>query len=179
MRSDVPTTFSELLAQSTRSAVHLEMRDSYAVDYEKGPFAEWRAGHRHDPDDRASWWRPWLGLVEDTVNRGVLMRRARVVSEPVSEYTRFLYDGTFTNVAAGEEVRWLPRRQASGIALPGNDFWLFDDRIIYWNHFAGDGSSLGGEVWDDAVEAAELCADAFDTVWTHAQPHSEYVIPST
>lgn len=30
------------------------------------------------------------------------------------------------NVKAGEEVRWLPRRQASDLALPGNDFWLFD-----------------------------------------------------
>ncbi|MEU1294924.1 MULTISPECIES: DUF6879 family protein [unclassified Streptomyces] len=177
MRSGVPTTFSDLLAACTDTAVHLEMRDSYAVDYEKGPFAEWRAGRRHDPGDRASWWRPWLGLVEDTVGRGVRMRRARVVSEPVSEYTRFLYDGTFTNVAAGEEVRWLPRRQASGLALPGNDFWLFDDRIIHWNHFAGDGSSLGGEVWADNPGAARLCSDAFDSVWTHAQPHSEYVIP--
>ncbi|MDT9700788.1 DUF6879 family protein [Streptomyces sp. P17] len=105
MPSNVPTAFSDLLAACTRSAVHLEMRDCYAVDYEKGPFADWRAGHRRDPVDRTSWWRPWLDLVQETVNRGVVIRRARIVSEPVSEYTRFLYDGTFTNVAAGEAVR--------------------------------------------------------------------------
>ncbi|WP_328560710.1 DUF6879 family protein [Streptomyces coelicoflavus] len=174
MPSNVPATFTDLLARCTHSAVHLELRDSYAVDYEHGPFADWRAGHRHQPDDRASWWRPWLDMVQETVNRGVAMRRARVVSEPVSEYTRFLYDGTFTNVAAGEEIRWLPRRRASDIALPGNDFWLFDGRIIHWNHFAGDGSSLGSEVWDDAPEAAELCADAFEAVWARAIPHSTY-----
>ena len=67
------------------------------------------------------------------------MRRARIVSEPVSEYIRFEHDVTYTNVAAGEEVRWLPRRLASDIALPGNDFWLFDERLAVFNHFAGAG----------------------------------------
>ncbi|GAB2625283.1 hypothetical protein GCM10027168_66250 [Streptomyces capparidis] len=176
MPSSVPSTFTELLTRCTRSALHLEMRDAYAVDYEKGPFADWRAGVRLDPDDRASWWRPWLDLVRETVSRGVVMRRARVVSEPVSEYTRFLHSGTFTNVAAGEHVRWLPRRRASDLALPGNDFWLFDGRVIHWNHFTGDGSSLGGEIWHDAPAAAELCGKAFETVWSRAIPHDQYEI---
>lgn len=172
MQSSVPT-FDELMAGCTRSAVHLEMRDSYAVDYEEGPFADWRAGHRHNPADRASWWRPWLDLIQETVGRGVVVRRARIVSEPVSEYTRFLYDGTFTNVAAGEQVRWLPRRRASDIALPGNDFWLFDEQWVHWNHFAGDGSWTGEEITNDSA-AAKLCTDAFEAVWSRAIPHDQY-----
>ena len=52
---------------------------------------------------------------------------------------RFEYDITFTNVAAGEEIRWLPRRRASGLALPGNDCWIFDGRQVLWNHFTGEG----------------------------------------
>ncbi|MEU0084881.1 DUF6879 family protein [Streptomyces sp. NPDC006274] len=173
--SSTEPTFDDLIGACTRSAVHLEMRDSYAVDYEKGPFADWRAGARLNPSDRASWWRPWLDLIEETVARGVVVRRARIVSEPVSEYTRFLYDGTFTNVAAGEQVRWLPRRQASAIALPGNDFWLFDEQWVHWNHFAGDGSSGGGEITDDPV-AAKLCTEAFEAVWERAVPHDQYQI---
>ncbi|MEU6709088.1 DUF6879 family protein [Streptomyces wuyuanensis] len=175
MPSSVPPTFSDLMTRCTRSAVHLEMRDSYAVDYEQGPFADWRNGFRHDPADRESWWRPWLDLVQQTTNRGVSVRRARIVSEPVSEYTRFLYDGTFTNIAAGEQVRWLPRRQASALALPGNDFWLFDDQWIHWNHFTGDGNSAGGEVFED-LAAAALCATAFEAVWDRAIPHDKYEI---
>lgn len=173
MPSSVPT-FDDLMARC-QVAVHLEMRDSYAVDYEEGPFADWRAGHRLDPADRASWWRPWLDLIRETVGRGAEVRRARIVSEPVSEYTQFLYDGTFTNVAAGEQVRWLPRRQASDIPLPGNDFWLFDGRWVHWNHFAGDGSSLGEEITDDPLAAA-LCRDAFEVVWDRAIPHDQYKI---
>ncbi|MEV4040924.1 DUF6879 family protein [Streptomyces umbrinus] len=174
MPSSVPT-WPELLGSAERSAIHLEMRDAYAVDYETGPFAEWRAGFRHNPADRASWWRPWLDLIQETVGRGVVVRRARIVSEPVSEYTRFLYDGTFTNVAAGEQVRWLPRRQASDIALPGNDFWLIDGRLIRWNHFTGDGASGGGEISEDPA-AARLCGDAFEAVWERGVPHENYKI---
>jgi len=174
MPLSVPT-WPELLGSATRSAVHLEMRDSYAVDYEKGPFADWRAGFRHDPADRASWWRPWLDLIQETVSRGVVVRRARIISEPVSEYTRFLYDGTFTNVAAGEQVRWLPRRRASDIALPGNDFWLIDGRLIRWNHFTGEGASAGGEMSEDPA-AAKLCAEAFEAVWDRGIPHDQYKI---
>lgn len=175
MPSNVPTTFTDLISGCTRSAVHLEMRDFYAVDYETGPFADWRSGFRHNPNERASWWRPWLDLIQATVGRGVVVHRARIVSEPVSEYTRFLYDGTFTNVAAGEYVRWLPRRRASTIALPGNDFWLFDEHTVYWNHFTGEGASAGGEVSDDPG-AAKLCAEAFEAVWTAAIPHDQYEI---
>jgi hypothetical protein len=174
MPSNVPP-FAELLGACQRSAVHLEMRDAYAVDYESGPFADWRAGARHDPADRASWWRPWLDLVQQNVARGVTIRRARIVSEPVSEYIRFEYDGTFTNVAAGEQVRWLPRRRASDIALPGNDFWLFDDHLVHWNHFAGDGSSQGPELSEDPG-AAKLCAEAFEAVWDRSTPHDQYTI---
>jgi len=174
MPSSVPT-FPELLGAATSTAVHLEMRDTYAVDYEKGPFAEWRAGFRHNPADRASWWRPWLDLIQETVGRGVVVRRARIVSEPVSEYTRYLYDGTFTNVAAGEQVRWLPRRRASDIALPGNDFWLIDGHLIRWNHFTGEGASGGGEISDDQA-AAKLCAEAFEAVWERGVPHENYKI---
>ncbi|GLF96632.1 DUF6879 family protein [Streptomyces yaizuensis] len=167
--------WDDLLGSARKSAVHLETRDSYAVDYETGTFADWRAGHRLDPADRESWWRPWLTLISETVARGVAVRRARIVSEPVSEYTRFLYDGTFTNIAAGEQIRWLPRRQASDIALPGNDFWLIDGQLIRWNHFTGDGASGGGEISEDPA-AATLCAEAFEVVWERATPHNQYEI---
>lgn len=174
MPSSVPT-FAELLGSAARSAVHLEMRDSYAVDYETGSFTAWRDGVRLDPTDRASWWRPWLDLVAETVGRGVVVRRARIVSEPVTEYIRYEHSATFTNIAAGEQVRWLPRRRASGLALPGNDFWLIDGQLIRWNHFTGNGASAGGEMSENPLHA-RLCADAFEAVWDLGIPHDEYKI---
>ncbi|WP_373685335.1 DUF6879 family protein [Streptomyces lunaelactis] len=40
---------------------------------------------------------------------------------------------------AGEQVRQLPRRHASGIPLPGNGFWLIDGRLAMFHFFTGDG----------------------------------------
>ncbi|WBB63616.1 hypothetical protein O7599_14290 [Streptomyces sp. WMMC500] len=174
MSSDTPA-FDELMAGATQSAVHLEMRDVYGIDQEKESFAAWKNGFRYDPADRGSWWRPWLDLIAETVGRGVVVRRARIVSEPVTDYIRYEHSGTFTNVAAGEQVRWLPRRQASDLTLPGNDFWLFDGRLVHWNHFTGDGGSGGHELSDDPA-AAKLCATAFEAVWQRAIPHDEYEI---
>ncbi|MDH6107917.1 hypothetical protein P3T36_006376 [Kitasatospora sp. MAP12-15] len=169
--------FSDLLAAARHSAVHLEMRDTYAVADEAERIEQWRAGHRLDPADRASWWRPWLDTIATTVARGVVVRRARIVSEPVSEYTRYLHSMTFTNVAAGEQVRWLPRMRASTIALPGSDFWLFDGKAVMFNHFNGDGDWADPEdtVSDDPA-VAKLCAEAFETVWERAVPHEQYAV---
>ncbi|RKN39732.1 DUF6879 family protein [Streptomyces hoynatensis] len=168
-QSSVPS-FDKLLASCRRSAVHLEMRDSYGVSYEAEDLAAWRRTGRWDNPD---YWEPWMTLVRDAVSRGVAMRRARIVSEPVTEYIRFEYAGTSNNVAAGEDVRWLPRRRASDLALPGNDFWLFDDRLVEWNHFTGDGELAGHELSDDPA-VVKLCGHAFEAVWERAVPHGEF-----
>jgi hypothetical protein len=101
--------------------------------------------------------------VAAAVARGVRIRRARIVSEPITDVIRHEYEVTSTlNIPAGEEVRWLPRRQASDLALPGNDFWIFDDRLVRFGHFAGDGSYLEQEVVKDPV-VARLCSSAFES----------------
>ncbi|MFI5915786.1 DUF6879 family protein [Dactylosporangium sp. NPDC051541] len=147
------------------------MRDGY--DRTDPNFIAWQYGHRDDPADRTSWWRPWLDLITEVVARGVAIRRARIVSEPISEYIRFEYDGTFTNVAAGEQIRWLPRREATDLALPGNDFWLFDGTILRIGHFNGDGRSTGHEIVTDP-DVIKLCSQAFEAVWERAVPHEQY-----
>jgi hypothetical protein len=167
------TSFADLLAGCEHSAVHLEMRDQYAADSEAQEIAQWRAGHRIDWDNRDQWWMPFYGHVAKAVARGVVVRRARIVSEPVSEYIRWEHYVTAGNVLAGEQVRWLPRRRAANLALPGTDFWLFDDRLVRLGHFSGDGHLVEHEVTADPATVA-LCAAAFGHVWERAIPHQEY-----
>ncbi|WP_420719427.1 DUF6879 family protein [Streptomyces sp. RTd22] len=31
----------------------------------------------------------------------------------------------------------MPRRHAPILALPGNDFWVFDDRLVEFDHYSG------------------------------------------
>ncbi|WP_427920818.1 DUF6879 family protein [Streptomyces sp. cg40] len=174
MSQNVPS-FTELLDGAQHSAVHLEMRDAYGVAGEADNFGHWQRTGERDNDPESPYWASWTSLIRRTVARGVVVRRARIVSEPVSDYIRYEYEGTPVNIGAGELVRWLPRRQASDIALPGNDFWLLDDRLIRWNHFTGDGASGGGEISEDPA-AAKLCAEAFEAVWARATPHEDYQI---
>ncbi|RKN09661.1 DUF6879 family protein [Streptomyces radicis] len=167
--------FAALLRSTKHSAAHLELRDVYDIGNETEGFRAWRDGHRLDPGDRARWWRPWLDLVQEVTGQGVSLRRARVVSEPPSEYIRYEHSFTFTNVVAGEDVRWLPRRESSDLLLPGNDFWLFDDRLLQFNVFDGEGRWTSTEQTDDPA-VVNACATAFETVWKRAVPHAEYHI---
>jgi hypothetical protein len=160
--------FSELIKDATVSAVHLEMRDQYTPD--DPVFLRWLAG-TPDPDPV---YPDWYDLARTLTARGVSFRRARVVSEPLSEFVRFEYDiTTGLNIAAGEQVRWLPRRQASDLCLPGNDFWVVDNRLLRLGYFAGNGDYLGEEMSTDPA-LVKLCASAFEAVWERSIDHAEY-----
>lgn len=162
------TTFEEMIRSAEVSAVHLEMRDFYGPPSQN--LADWKAGVEFDPAERFAGW---VALVKDAVSRGVSLRRARIVGTPVSEYSAYLHWSTSMNIGAGESVRWLPRRLASRLCLPGNDFWVIDGRSVYWNHFDGDSVLIDVEV-DDGPEAVELAADAFEAVWQRATDHEDF-----
>lgn len=160
--------FPELLATTSRSAIHLEMRDTYAPDNPN--FLKWLDTGELDHIDFSKW----SSTIGDAVARGVAFRRARIVSEPIADYIRYEHALTERyNIAAGEQVRWLPRRLASDLALPGNDFWVFDNRLIRFHHFAGDGSIVEDELCD-TPSVVDLCVSAFEAVWDRALDHARY-----
>ncbi|MGW0826989.1 DUF6879 family protein [Streptomyces sp. NPDC002845] len=166
-------TLEDRLRRCTRSAVHLEMRDEYMRSDPR--FVAWQNGVRDDPAESDPERRPWLRLVADLVAQGVEVRRARIMSEPVSDYIRFEHHLTGSNVEAGEQVRWLPRRRASALALSGNDFWLFDDSSVVFHHFADDGElAPDDEEFTDDPAVVKLCSNAFEAVWALSVPHADY-----
>ena len=159
--------FSELIGATTRIAAHLETRDAYTPD--DPAFLDWRAGRPVAAPAGAAWY----DLVREHTARGVEFRRARIVSEPLAAYIRFEYESTAFNAAAGEQIRWLPRHAAPGLLVPLADFWLFDDRLVRFGLFAGDGTFLRHNLCDDP-EVVRSCAEAFEHVWCRATPHDEY-----
>lgn len=157
------------------SAVHLELRDSYGITRESEALRAWRETGTRNVDPESDHWRSWVELIQESTSRGVAVRRARVVSEPVSEYIQYEHAGTSVIVEAGEQVRWLSRRLTSSLALPGNDFWLFDGQLVRFNHFTGEGASAEPEYTEDPAVAA-LCTAAFEAVWERATPHAGYTV---
>ncbi|MEV8396067.1 MULTISPECIES: DUF6879 family protein [unclassified Streptomyces] len=167
MSSNLPA-FKELIGQAKHSAIHLEMRDMYTP--QGALFVDWQAGKPIEYDRHLDW----VELVQETVGRGVDWRRLRIVSEPVTDFIRYEWETTtIVNVPAGEKVRWLPRRQVSDLLFPGNDFWVFDGRLVRFTHFAGDGSWGPHELTEDPA-LAKMCTDAFDAVWERGIDHAEY-----
>ncbi|MFJ3880834.1 DUF6879 family protein [Streptomyces sp. NPDC090077] len=170
--------FADLLGSARHSAVHLEMRDRYSVGDEADDFNSFlRTGKAAAADPADAYWGTWPDMVQEAVSRGVVMRRARIVSEPVTDYIRYEHAITGVNLKAGEDVRWLTRRLASDIALPGNDFWLFDGKTVQFNLFTGDGDwAQPPKQWSREPSVTALCAAAFEKVWERAVPHTEYTL---
>ena len=166
--------FAEIMAGVRHSAVHLEMRDYYGVEDEMKHFAAFQRGTWAMAAERADR-RAWLDLVAEAVGRGVSVRRARIVSTTVSDYIRYEHAGTQMNIEAGEQVRWLARRSVSDLGLPGNDFWLFDDRLVQFNVFDGLGRWVGTD-FSEEPDVVRLCSAAFESVWERAVPHAEFTV---
>lgn len=160
--------FEDLLSAATRSAIHLESRDAYMAD---ASFVRWQQTGVVATDANDDWW---IATVGAAVASGVKVRRARIVSEPLSSYSRWLWECTpLVNLAAGEMVRWLPRHETAGLVIPPADFWVFDATVLVWNHFTGDGEWADNEVTRDAA-LVELCFNTFEAVWERAIDHQEY-----
>jgi hypothetical protein len=158
---------ADLLLAAERRALHLEMRDTYA---RSALFRAWQTGQ---PQDRSGADAQWRALLAPLVRRRGDVRRLRIISEPVTEYVRYEYEVTPpANLAAGEVVRWLPRERASDLRLPGNDFWLVDDALLF-NLASGDGDWLGVQPNDDPA-VIEFCAESFEAAWDRAVDHGDY-----
>ncbi|GAA4235875.1 hypothetical protein GCM10022254_44140 [Actinomadura meridiana] len=164
--------WTELFESASSRLDHLELRDSYNVDTESPAYRLWRENQDRPRPPRESYWQ---GLIADTVQRGVIVRRLRVVSLPPTEYIRFEHAGTWQTVEAGESVRWLPRHEAAGLLAPSNDFWLVDSERIMFNLFDGDGRP-NGRFLTDEVLVAKAISGAFEALWELATPHEEFAI---
>lgn len=160
--------FHQRFRAARRWAVHLETRNSYDADMPA--LQRWMDGYRADPADRSTWWTPWHTDVNTAVSRGVVIRRARLYSEPESDYIRVGRDLTWQLIKAGEDVRWLSRRNAGQLLVPVNDFWLIDGRTLAIAHHGGAGELVDVEISEDPT-LAHVYSQAFEAVWAEARPH--------
>jgi hypothetical protein len=126
------------------TAFRLEVRDRYDVPYENESLRKFLVGEQDD----LPWMQSWLVMLRDLTAQGRRFARVRVVSIPLTDYSRFgVWCSQFTN-GAGEDIRYLTRDQAEAGGLPAHDYWLFDSRTLVKLHFDED-RFLGGEVIED------------------------------
>lgn len=169
MASITDKDFEQLLGEFKREAIHLETRDAYGTVVELPHMAKWAAG---EPDD-LEWLQGWCSMLREHVRHGRSVRRARVVSEPLSDYQHWSHSIAHPMVEAGEDIRWVPRRLVSSVAFPGNDFYLFDGRLVLFLLYSGSGLAVDRVTSTDPRDI-QLCRSAFEAVWKLSIPHRDY-----
>ena len=161
---------NELCRGIAKSFVHLETRDAYGTEVELPHMATWRRGK---PDDFA-WLGWWLEMLRAHRKAGRTCRRARIVSEPLSDYQRWTMSHANVLTDAGEDIRYVARPRLATVALPGSgDFYVFDEVLVLFLHYAGNGTNASFEITDDP-QTVRTGREAFEVVWNLATPFREY-----
>lgn len=173
-RGDAPTlqpfaSISHLFREFRHTAWRLETRRGYASDRRNPKWARWQAGEviANDPVNA------WRENVAEQTAAGKRFERVRLVDDPPTAGQRFLLASAPSNVAAGEDIRVLPRSQAVPLRLPDSDFWLFDSKILACFAFDDEDTTLGVYVTEDLAEVLAAC-QARDAAWHHAVPAAEF-----
>ncbi|MFF8554134.1 DUF6879 family protein [Streptomyces sp. NPDC015501] len=164
--------FSEiapLFREFRHTAFRLETRRGYASDRNSPKWERWKSGAdlSAEPDNR------WRENVRTQTAQGKRFERVRFVDEPLTEGQQFLLASGQGNVAAGEDIRNLPRAQAARHGIPDYDFWLFDSRVVARFVFGEDDTTLGVVLSEDPAEVAFAC-QVRDAAWHYATRTADF-----
>jgi hypothetical protein len=137
-----------------RDAFRLEARAAYALDYELEDFERFLAG-RPRPPSEIDWWSPWLDRMRWFGSEGKHVSRVRILSEPPTDYQRWMLWSTPWHSAVGEDIRYLARSRAQEISIPlEQDWWLLDGERVIVMHFTDAGELGTKELITEPEDAA-------------------------
>ena len=112
-------------------------------------------------------------MLREATAEGRRFARVRLVTLPLTDYSRFgVWCAQFTN-GAGEDIRYLTRDTAEAAGLPNHDYWLFDSSKLVQMHFDDNNAFLGGEVVEDAAEIVQHNYWR-DAAWHHAVRRDDF-----
>ncbi|AXG80362.1 DUF6879 family protein [Streptomyces paludis] len=157
------STFGDYFTDFEHTAWRLETRRGYASDRAVEKYARFVAGEPL-PDDSN---RPWGTNIRVQTGLGKRVERVRVVDRPPTQGQLFLLAAAASNNAAGEDIRNMWRPRAEALALPTEDFWLFDSRRALLLHFDDEDEYLGSELIEDPAHIVRYCRFR-DAAWHHA-----------
>lgn len=161
--------FGQLFRTFKHTAFRLEVRDRYDSSSENAALAKFLAGEGDD----LPWLQDWLAVIREATRRGRRFSRVRVVSTPLTDYSRFgVWCAQFTN-GAGEDIRYLERERADAAGLPGHDYWLFDSSMLIRMHFNDGDEFLGGELVEDPAAVVQH-NHWRDAAWHHAVRRDDF-----
>lgn len=168
----------------TRSAFRLETLQAYEVASDGNDFGHYLAGEAAPTLERK---KPWLDRLRSERERSLYRHRVRIVTHPVTDYTRYECEwGYAPNADAGEDIRILDlgERDLPQLGrLVTHDWWLLDGLHLLSMQYAEDGQFTGarretGSLVDHATRARDVlweAAEPFADWWQrHAELHRDH-----
>ncbi|GFH36648.1 DUF6879 family protein [Streptomyces pacificus] len=159
---------AHLFSEFEHTAFRLETRRGYASDRQGARFQAFMRGTDPQPEPD----HPWNVNVREKTAAGGRFSRVRIIDEPPTDGQQFLMATAAGNIAAGEDIRVLPRGEAVRLALPGYDFWLFDSQAMVRMHIDDTDTTVGVELVEDQAQVLAACR-ARDAAWPLAVPTAE------
>lgn len=114
------------LQSATKSLFRWEALQEYGDDEEK---------------DMSDWW----DFIEEKKKTGVRMRRVRLISFPVTDYTRKEIEIHKLSSERGDDIRYILDAKTGNIQ-DHPDFWLIDDLVVLLMKYTDNGKYKGFEV---------------------------------
>ncbi|MFJ1648262.1 DUF6879 family protein [Streptomyces sp. NPDC088258] len=162
-------TFRRLFKTFKHTAWRLETRRGYASDRQDLDFQAFLATGSSpcDPNE------PWFVNIKAQTEAGKRVGRVRVADNPPTTEQLFLLDYARHNAAVGEDMRYLWRADADRAALPAEDFWIFDSRIVALLHFDDEDNMLDTELITEPAAVVRY-AIIRDAAVHHAVPYGQF-----
>lgn len=161
--------FDSMFTTLRHSAWRLETRRRYAWDEQQDTYREFLTAGCVDWDLEDAWCRER----REQVALGKRFERVRIMDAPPTEGQRYLLDNARRNTTVGEAIRVLTRSKADELQLPGEDFWIFDARVVALLHFNDTDDMTGVELITNPVEVLRY-AQAREAAWHHAVPYDQF-----
>ncbi|MER6221384.1 DUF6879 family protein [Streptomyces sp. 900105755] len=162
-------TFRRLFETFEHTAWRLETRRGYASDRQDPDFQMFLSTGTTvmDPGE------PWFTNIRRQTEAGKRVGRVRVADSPPTTEQLFLLDYARHNVSVGEDIRYLWREDADRLALPAEDFWLFDSRLVALLHFDDADNLLNIELITEPAEVVR-CSIVRDAAMHRAVPRDQF-----
>ena len=171
-----PQEFDACFDEFTSTAWRLETRQRYIAPGEEARIEAFRQGMPRP--ERSVRTEPFLARIAVTTVAGKEWCRVRLVTEPLTEYTRYQMAGFVESQAAGWETRIAVLRDESRLGRLHREFWLFDAYLpgafALLLDYDDDGRYLDTRKVTDRAELMELCTE-WELAVAHSVPFNEYV----
>ncbi|GAA3488773.1 hypothetical protein GCM10018987_28560 [Streptomyces cremeus] len=161
--------FRRLFETFAHTAWRLETRRGYASDRQDPDFQTFldTGTTACDPDD------PWFVNIKAQTEAGKTVGRVRIADNPPTTGQLFLLDYARHNAAVGEDIRYLWREDAERVALPAEDFWIFDSRLVALLRFDDEDNLLHIELITEPAQVVRYCV-VRDAAMHHALPRASF-----